>query len=194
MHLGILVPKQGSHAQCLETHPPEHAQYSCAICIWPCVQPGLQAQRLRIPGEHPWAPKPCFYFSLQGGTSPIPHFLKLQNGFNELTSVGLMFAFTSTDEKCDMRSAGDCYCQRATYLHWKRIGCIQQRGLGLRDEFFAWEHAWNEKDLCGTLSACMAKAIPQHRQFPANCISFDVQPPFPVSYMWWFCTASIAIH
>lgn len=142
----------------LETRPPEHAQYSCAIWIWHCVQPGLQTQRLRIPGDYPWAPRPCFCFNLLGGTSPIPPSLKLQNGVNELTSVGLMFAFISTDEKCDIRAVGDCYYQRATYLHWNRIGCIQERGgLGLRDEFFAGKHAWNEKDLCGTLSVCMAK-------------------------------------
>lgn len=40
---------------------------------------------------------------MSAGTSPIPHFLKLQNGVNELTSVGLMFTFTFTGEKCGMR-------------------------------------------------------------------------------------------
>lgn len=106
----------------------------------------------------PRAPRPCFCFNLLGGTSPIPPFLKLQNGVNELTSAGLMFAFISTDEKCDIRAVGDCYYQRATYLHWNRIACIQERGgLGLCDEFFAGKHAWNEKDLCGTLLVCMAK-------------------------------------
>lgn len=81
------------------------------------VQSRLQAQRSRIPGEHPWAQKPWFCFHLPGGTSQIPHFLKLQNGVNELISVGLMFASTSTDEKCDMRAVGNCYYQGATYLH-----------------------------------------------------------------------------
>lgn len=31
------------------------------------------------------------------GTSPIPHFLKMQNGVNEVTSFGLTFTFTFTD-------------------------------------------------------------------------------------------------
>lgn len=82
-----------------------------------CVQSRLRAQRLQIPGEHPWAQEHRFCFNLPGGTSPVPHFLKLQNGVNELISLGLMFASTSTDEKCDMRAVGNCYYQGATHLH-----------------------------------------------------------------------------
>lgn len=99
------------------------------------VQSRLRAQRLRIPGEHPWALKPCFCFNLPGGSSPIPRFPKLQNGVNELISVGLMFAFTSTDEKCDMRAVGDCYYQGATYLHWNKIG---ERRIGSAWWVFCW--------------------------------------------------------
>lgn len=42
------------------------------------------------------------------GTAPIPRFLKLQNGVNELISFGLTFTFT--DDKCDMRVDEDWDC------------------------------------------------------------------------------------
>lgn len=84
---------------------------------------------------------------------------------------------------------GDYCGQGAIYLHWNSIRCIQERGLGLcfagdclKLEGFMWY-----------LIAFMAKAIQEHRQFPSNCFSYDVQPPFPVSYIWWFCTVSISL-
>lgn len=50
------------------------------------------------------------------GTSPIPHFLQLQNGVNELSSIDPTFTFIFTDEKCGV-SVGDSCGQGATYLH-----------------------------------------------------------------------------
>lgn len=83
---------------------------------------------------------------------------------------------------------------RAAHLHWNRIGCIQERGgLGLCDGCFRWRLCLKWEGFVWYLLAFMAKAVQEQRQFPANCFSSDVQPPFPVSYVWWFCTARITL-
>lgn len=89
---------------------------------------------------------------------------------------------------------GDSCGQGTTYLHWNGIGCIQERGgLGLCDDFFYWRLCQKLEGFMMYLIAFMAKAIQKYRKFPANCFSYDVQPPFPVSDMWWFCTVSITL-
>lgn len=68
----------------------------------------------------------------------MPHFLQLQNGVNELTSIAPTFTFIFTDEKCGVR-VGDSGGQGAKNLYGNRIGCIQERGgLELCDDFFCW--------------------------------------------------------
>lgn len=116
----MLVPKCRSYAKCLEMCPLVCEPCSCAIWIWLCVKPGLQAQRFRVPGSIPGLQS----FSVSScWERPFLTFwsckMELLN-WPQLVWCLLLHLL--------MRAVGDCYYQGATYFHWSNIGCIEERG------------------------------------------------------------------
>lgn len=89
---------------------------------------------------------------------------------------------------------GDSCGQGAMHLHWNRIGCTQERGgLGLYDDFFLLETLPEMRSIYVVPDSIYGKGLQERKQFPVNCFSYDVQPSFPVSYMWWFFYTSITL-